>query len=113
MFLAFQDETGGEILADSLPRSFFTPEEGVKQMKRIDEQGHQGFDGSGKVGYELNDLINAKGPELKQLPDDRYQFPDNQNYYDWAKVFKFLAPHYVPSHRDALNAVAAVIVPAD
>lgn len=113
VFLAFQDETDGKIRADYLPRSFLMPEEGAKQMKKIRDQEHRSTEGLNRVQNELNRLIADSAPELLDLPLERYQFPDKQNYHNWAKVFKFLAPHYVPSHRGALDAVAAVIVPAD
>jgi hypothetical protein len=111
VFLAFQDEAGDEIPTSLLPRSFLTPEEGAKQMEKSNKVEHRNIQVKGDVEYELNKLANDNGPELLQLPHDRYQFPDERKYYDWAKVFKFLAPHYVPSHRDVLNAVGAVIVP--
>lgn len=114
IFLAFQDVAAVELWSGFLPRSFLTPEQGAKQIKRWEEQGGRAFSGyKTEVGDELNQLVRSNGPELLELPLDRYRLPDDQNYYDWAKVFEYLAPHYVPSHQDVLNAVAAVIAPAD
>jgi len=112
VFLAFRDEIGGKINEDLLPRSFLTPEEGRRQVDKPSGRHHLGFKEEAEFEYRLNELIKLKGPELLLLTDDCYSLPDDgKNYKDWAKVFKFLAPHYVPSHRDVLNAVAAVIVP--
>ncbi len=116
VFLAFQEVTAVEFGSDFLLRSFLTPEEGAKQIKRLEKDNNmlrQGTISVGKMGNELNQLINSKGPELLKLLPDRYQLPDGRNYHDWAKAFQFLAPHYVPNHQDVLNAVAAVIAPAD
>ncbi len=113
VFLAFQEETDGEISTDFLPRSFLTPEEGQKQMDLYRKEADQNYGEANKTEYALTKLIREIGPELLKLPSDRYQFPEDKNYFDWAKVFLHLAPHYVPSHQDVLNAVAAVIVPAD
>lgn len=110
VFLAFQDESSDPLPEYFLPRSFLTAEAGVKMMKR---KPNEDPGGPNQVVRDLNDLINKSGPELLELPLDRYNLPDDQNYYPWALVFKFLAPHYLPSHRDVLNAVAAVILPTE
>jgi len=107
VFLAFQDAIDNKISEKFLPRSFLTPEVGKKMMQKgPDERNGQ----QNSSARELSNLINNSGEDLKNLPRDRYRFPDNKNYYIWAVIFEFLAPHYVPSHVDALNAVAEVIV---
>lgn len=55
-------------------------------------------------------VIRDDFPELLEIPRERFKFPDDRDYYDWAKVFVFLAPHYIPSHQQALNAVAELLV---
>ncbi|MFT7596522.1 MAG: hypothetical protein ACI8R4_003858 [Paracoccaceae bacterium] len=110
VFLAFQDEIASNIPGSFLPRSSFTPELGAEMMARKPSDGPRGRN---EAVHELNDVINSSGLELLDLPRDRYQTPKDDNYFGWALVFEFLAPHYVPSHRDVLNAVAAVIAPVD
>jgi len=54
----------------------------------------------------------AKGLELLTLSDERCKISGTSyRLPDWAKIFEFLAPHYLPSHRDVLSAVASVIAP--
>ena len=113
IFFAFQDETGDQETEQFLARSFLTPEVGKKMMEKFEKRGNASAQRSNEVKAELSRLIHERAPELSQLPRDRYQASDGKDYYDWVMVFDFLAQHYVPSHRDALNAVAAVIVPAD
>tara|TARA_R110000744_G_scaffold68620_1_gene139532 strand:+ start:294 stop:1649 length:1356 start_codon:yes stop_codon:yes gene_type:complete len=110
VFLAFQDETSKKIPTEFLPRSFLTPDKGREMMDRGPDHGPRGANGAVR---ELNDLIRQSGPELLELPRDRYQLPGNEEYYGWALVFAFLAQHYVPSHQDVLNAVGALIVPTE
>lgn len=109
VFLAFRDEAGASIGESFLRRSFLTPEEG---MSVLSDGGP--FRGRNEdAEYRLIERIREQAPELARLPPDRYRLPDDQNYKEWALVFKFLAPHYIPSHRAVLDAVASVIVPTD
>ena len=110
VFLAFEDEIDGKISGSFLPRSLFTPEKGAEMMA---QEPDEGYGSTNNAVHVLNDFIRESGPELRDLPRARYRAPDDQNYYPWFLVFELLAKHYVPSHRDALNAVASVIVPAD
>jgi len=113
VLLAFQDESALIAPAAFLSRSFLTPEEGEKQMERTRQtEIYGGSRQANEKTYELEKLISANGPELLKLPRDRYRFPDDREYHDWAKVFKYLAPHYIPSHRAVLNAVAPIVAPS-
>lgn len=109
VFMAFKDERPDIVKESHLPRSFLTPEEGKKQsdtshndlVRFVDEK---------KLDYERNALIKGKAAELLELPEDRYLNPEGQNYKPWARAFIALAPHYIPSHRKALDGVASVLV---
>lgn len=110
IFLAFQEEAGGKIKKDFLPRAFLTPEEGEKRLHVPEGRRFPSMADEGNRDYELNKIIRDNSPELLQLPRDRYKLKDERNYKDWALAFEFLAPHYVPDHQEVLNAVASVIV---
>ncbi len=109
VFLAFKDEASGNIPAVFLPRSLLTPEKGEEMMA---QEAEQSVEGPNTAAREMKKFIRESAPEFLELPRDRYQLPHDGNYYDWVLVFEFLAPHYVPNHRDALNAVAAVLAPS-
>ena len=111
VFLACEDEVGTKLGFGLLPRSFLTPEEGLKQLQRVTTQTDRNFDSRDELRHELDKLIQDRAPELLELERGIYQYPDNQDYYDWVKGFKFLAPYYIPEHRDVLNAVSAVTAP--
>ena len=88
VFLAFRDEMGDVVTPQFLPRSELTPEvgeRGVEDMKTRSPNGR------------------SRDPDYSRI----------QNYPDWAEVFKFLAPHYVPSHRAVLDTVASVTVSSE
>ena len=109
ILLAFDDEVKDEKLFSFLPRSTLTPDEGEGWALL-----HQGRDvGSMReersLDHERNKAIANYGKELLDLPRDRYRLPDEKNYKDWALVFAFLAPHYLPSHREILDATALVV----
>ena len=113
VLLAFQTELNAPLVSDLLPRSYLTPAEGKASLESIDKVRMGSSESTRRAEHRLKEWIHEKGIELTQLPRDRYSFPDNANYKDWAMVFQFLAPHYVPNHMDALNAVASVLVPSD
>ena len=117
VFLAFKDVTTVEFGSDFLPRSFLTPKEGVRKIEWWERSRPKDRNNS-LIVNELNQLKRDSVPELFELPYERYQMPgdeydNHEAYYEWHKVFKYLAPHYVPSHQEVLNAVAVVIAPAD
>lgn len=104
VFLAFQNEIDNEISQDLLPRTYLTPEQGIRAIDKEENDRNKRSDRD--IRGELDLIAREKVPDLLNLPADRYILPDDRNYYDWAKVFKFLAPHYIPSHQNVLNAVA-------
>lgn len=109
IFMAFQDEAPDKIKSEHLKRSLLTPELGVKQTE-TDQKGLQSMRDEHEWDYKKNGLINELAPELLNLPRDRYATPTDENYKPWALGFKFLAPHYIPSHRSVLDGVASVLV---
>lgn len=113
VYLAFKDEAGDSINTDFLPRSFLTPERAEQILKEYEGRFSQSMRDDERLNTELNKIIYETAPELLELEREQYNIPDDRGYLDWALVFKFLAPHYIPSHRDILNAVASVIVQDD
>lgn len=109
VLMAFQEKYSDN-MQHFLPRSFLTPEEGQKQMIWYKNQSEDRAS-ERDVDFNLNKIINENGTELLNLPHERYGFTDDQDYKPWVKAFKYLAPHYLPSHQDVLNAVAEVIAP--
>lgn len=102
VFLAFQNETEVEISREIFPRVKLTPEIGVEMLRH-----NRGDSGQHQNGVKTShDWLIQYGSDFRDLPEDRYKLPDDKNYLTWAKVFQFLAPHYIPSHQDVLNAVA-------
>ncbi len=109
VFMAFKDEKPDIVQESYLPRSFLTPEEGKKHSEP--KQGDlASFQDEAKRDYEKNKLVEENAAELLNLPADRYDNPTDQNYKPWALAFIALAPHYIPSHRKALDGVASVLV---
>jgi hypothetical protein len=110
VFLAFTLSFGGLIDSKFLPRVKITPEHGAEMVAKIQSINDGSIkgerDATGKASYELSNFA----PELMKLPRDRYHYPDERNYHEWAKVYQFLAPRYIPSHREALGAIADLIV---
>ena len=109
VFMAFKDEKPDVVEESYLPRSFLTPEEGEKRSK-VEQNDLARFEDEAKRDYERDKLIRDKPAELLDLPADRYDNPKNHNYKPWALAFIALAPHYIPSHRKALDGVASVLV---
>lgn len=109
VFLAFQDESGEKIPSEFLPRSLLTPEMGEEMLREPDRSDGRYFETRDKIENERMEAVRENFSELLKLPIDRYRIPDSRNYKDWALIFKFIAPYYIPLHRDVLNAVAVVV----
>lgn len=108
VFMAFKDERPDIVKESHLPRSFLTPEEGKKRTE-LGRNDLSRLNGEAQRDHELNALIIEKAAELLDLPEDRYAIPKGKNYKPWARAFIALAPHYIPSHRKALDGVASVL----
>ena len=109
VFMAFQDEKPDIVKERYLPRSFLTPEEGKKHLNEINNNMER-LQNRMTLDQRKNRLIEDKAPELLNLPADRYDNPEGTNYKPWALAFIGLAPHYIPTHRKALDGVASVLV---
>lgn len=107
IFLSFRNEAKVGIGEDFLPRSFLTPELGETWEAKIKDEEYSLTSRDSPTEYEASKLIKKVSPELLKLPMDRYGAPENKNYKDWAKVFMFLAPHYIPDHLSIMNAAAS------
>lgn len=113
VFLAFRDEAGDKISEKFLPRSFLTPEEGERVLETRRTGSAMSYKEEDRWENDRNKFVRETAPELLNLPRDRYGISDNRQYKEWALAFRFLAPHYIPSHRDVLDAIAAVVVASD
>ncbi|MBU2934466.1 MULTISPECIES: KAP family P-loop NTPase fold protein [Pacificibacter] len=113
IYLAFKHEAEELVTVDDLPRAFLSPQEGENRLDVPEARTNASFRDEGKRDNELNRVIYEEAPELLKLPRERYQLPEEKDWKDWALVFKFLAPHYIPSHQAVLNAVATVLVSND
>ncbi len=53
-----------------------------------------------------NFFVEENLSELLTLSNEQLRTDEmNQNYYYWARVYQFLAPHYIPEHQAMLDAV--------
>lgn len=112
VFLAFQDVVVDTLPSSFLPRSFLTPEVGNKHFRRYVSACNDSIEDTNKILRQTNDLIQKNAPEFLKLPRDRYD-RDPKGQSDQTPlilIFQKLAPHYLTSHRDALDAVASIIV---
>lgn len=117
ILMAFQDEFPTMALAHFLPRSELTPELGRAKVDswKVDH-GRSSVREREAQFSSLNDEARNLAPELLELPRERYKFPetlkdpDCSKYHHFTLVFDFLAPHYIPFHRNVLDAVASVLV---
>lgn len=110
VFLAFQDHMSEDNASEIFPRSTLTPESGVQQLLRFETLSGT-MTSRRHLEGQLFQKIHDQYPELSQLPLDRYRVTDHEQCKDWDKVYKRLASYYIPHHRDALNAVAEILVP--
>lgn len=109
VFLAFQDEVGKKINQKTLSRSFLTPQEGEKAESQYDSWNGNPYAGSRSFGGTLMNDITTHAPELQYLPSERYRTPDERNRPMWEKIYFYFAKHYLPEHREVLDAVAAIV----
>jgi hypothetical protein len=55
---------------------------------------------------KLNHQLENDFPEFFTPQPDLLAGPEKgKNYYTWALLYKFLAPHYIPDHQAMLDAV--------
>lgn len=111
IYLAFKQEAGEVVTLDALPRAFLTPQDAEKRLYVPESDRFASFKNEDRRDHELTRHIRDTAPELLKLPRERFKLPDNRDYKEWAMVFHYLAPHYIPSHEAVLNAVASVLVP--
>ena len=113
VFLAFDEAVEGEIRQELLERTTITPEMGEQKMEA--EERNNEFGASkrerGPFHDNMNDEVRNIVPELVGLPRERYNLPNGMDCHPWELVYKYLAPTYIPTHREMLNAVAQFVVP--
>jgi hypothetical protein len=86
-----------------LPRARLEPQRARELADKV--EGNKRSEGRDR--YLAETFISENCPELVRLPIERYQLPDQRNYYDWAKVLIYLAPRYIPEHQSVLDSVRA------
>ncbi len=109
VFLAFEMALNEPLSADFLPRSQITPRLGRDEIRKIDAAQSRSSQHRYNASEQANALANKLAPELINLPRERYEYPDEKEYFYWASLFKYMAPKYLPMHRDALGAVAELL----
>ena len=50
-------------------------------------------------------FIIEKFPEMATISKVTFRSPTEEDYFLWARVYKHLAPHYIPDHQAMLDAV--------
>lgn len=108
IYLAFENTLDLKMSTANLPRASLTPERAETYI--LDRSLATEYPLRERSESEMIKEIRDNFPELLAIPRERFKFPDDRDYYDWAKVFVYLAPHYIPSHQQALNAVAELLV---
>jgi hypothetical protein len=109
IFLAFQQTTATAISSDFLPRSQFSQEKCAEFVAAIKAADMGDRDGYNQTVRNVITFVRENGPELTQLPRDRYGFPDERDYDEWSKVIHFLGKHYLQTHQDVLDAIAEIV----
>ncbi|MGB0843496.1 MAG: KAP family P-loop NTPase fold protein [Alphaproteobacteria bacterium] len=105
IFLAFQDINSTAVGTKMLNRHVLTPEMGKKQLARRNENLVRDF----QKEYAIDGFIQSEMPEFVNLLNERYKAPNEfGNHPLWVKVMEHLAPHYLPTHQNVLDAVAKI-----
>ena len=105
--LAFNDAVSEPYKNNEFPRSKITQE----RWARIESEDASRSNQRRSLDRvnELNSLVYQEVPELSDLPQERYRLPEDKDYHVYAKVYRYLASHYIPTHRDVLDSVAKVV----
>lgn len=109
VFLAFEEAVGKGLHANLLSRSALTPSHGAKEAAKITDAADSPMASRERVRHNANNAAMKLAPELLEIPRDRYGFDEDKNYYDFYLLFNCLAPHYIPTHRAMLGAVADIL----
>lgn len=110
VFLAFKEEAPNLDGQEFLPRSSVTPEKANEIMEDTKNSIYETSKDKHRRDQIRASFIHETAPELAKLPKDRYRLPEDKNFYEWALVLVYLAPHYIPDHQAVLRAVASVLV---
>lgn len=108
--LAFE-EIAGPIKLPKLMRAELTPEKAKSVLTSV-ERDHSSRTEREHI-YVCEKFVKETCPELIKLPDDRYKLAPPEGggtYYDFFKVLGGLGPHYVPEHKEMLQAVHRLMV---
>ena len=113
VFLAFESALPKRLNSNYLLRSQLRPDFGVEQIRKREEAIKEQMFVSGLQPFKGMQELKNFAPELIGLPIERYQIPaamqNEQVYQDWKLVYRFLAPHYIPTHQDMLGSVAEIL----
>lgn len=116
IYLAFRQEAKGKFGEDMLDRSHLTPQFAKDILATRDIVKHHFQDKDERFMRAVRAGLEKVGSSLNAIPADRFERPNiNEDQwkrtYDWVKVIKYLAPIYIPSHENYLNAVANITAP--
>lgn len=110
LVMAFEDAIGPSLETKRyLKRSELTPEMGEKIREDFETTPRSMSEGEAFFPRLQHQEKERFGP-LYHLPLERYGEGVQENTFPVAKVFLYLAPQYLPSHRDVLDAVAEILV---
>jgi hypothetical protein len=107
VWLAFKDvaNLSFEAFEKTLPKRFgVTPSTAERLLAK--QPKTRLIQDENKWSSDLNFFVEDKLPELLTLSNEQLRTDEmNKDYYYWARVYKFLAPHYIPEHQAMLDAV--------
>lgn len=112
IFLAFSEAVAlngagaTAISDDALPRVRLTPEIAERLTQPVRSEGER----ENRISRVVS-LIRENCSELLDLPSDRYRMHGGRQIPDWARVGRYLALHYLPTHERVLAAVHSLEVP--
>lgn len=87
-----------------LPRANVTPEL-AKARSELLGKGTRLNDSQHNASLREEEILR-EFPEVLKISDEVCQVPNDQkDYFAWARIYNFLAPHYIPDHQAMLDAV--------
>ncbi|MBM1814002.1 KAP family P-loop NTPase fold protein [Pseudosulfitobacter pseudonitzschiae] len=104
VWLAFNEVSGSPLESKIFPRSQITKAAYDRKVAAMpaDRMTRVSEEWIGRENYEAENSF----PELISLSPAQTRSPDDgRNYHSWVRVYKHLAPHYIPEHQAMLDMV--------
>ncbi|MGJ8627607.1 MAG: KAP family P-loop NTPase fold protein [Sulfitobacter sp.] len=98
----FKVAASGQRKVLALPRATLDPLEAQKRILNFPKLDT--FKQEAWARHQEGELFE-EFPEFEHLNLSAFRSPDNKNYYRFVRVYKHLAPHYIPEHQAMLDAV--------